>query len=90
MIDQTPNIVTSGLSGNFIQDGERIKLCIYCMEGTSEWSLEVVNESGTSIVWDDAFSTDVEAHRAFLEVVEEEGMSAFSDSGNVIQFPGRN
>jgi len=90
MTNKTPNLNTSSLSCDFSQDGVLVKLSIYCIEGTDEWSLEVINESGTSIVWDDIFTSDADAYAAFLEVVAEEGMSAFADSGNVIEFPKRN
>jgi hypothetical protein len=40
-------------------------------------------------VWDVPFDTDEEAHAAFRLTVEEEGMEAFLDWSNVIQFPHR-
>jgi hypothetical protein len=46
----------------------------------------VVNNRGTSIVWDDKFATDDLALAAFEQVVAEEGMATFLDSGNVVPF----
>ncbi len=45
-----------------------------------------MNNRGTSIVWDDKFATDDLALAAFEQVVAEEGMATFLDSGNVVPF----
>ncbi len=62
---------------------------IYRLEQDPQWVLEVVNEAGTSTVWDVLFDTDDEAFAAFRLTVEEEGMEAFLDNNNVIPFPRR-
>lgn len=49
----------------------------------------MVNEIGTSTVWDALFDTDEEAFAAFQITVEEEGMEAFLDRANVIPFRRR-
>jgi hypothetical protein len=41
------------------------------------WSLEVVNEHGTSTVWDDLFATDHDADAAFRNALAKEGVEAF-------------
>ncbi|WP_234792528.1 hypothetical protein [Sphingobium yanoikuyae] len=41
------------------------------------WSLEVVNEHGTSTVWDNLFPTDRDADAAFRDVLAQEGGEAF-------------
>lgn len=84
-----PNLVTSGLSGSQSKDGVSIEVNIFRLENEDQWTLEVVNEKGTSIVWDDEFFDDGEAFRAFEQVVAEEGMATFLDSATVIPFPGR-
>lgn len=86
-MEREPNIVTSGLSGRVSQDGVTVRLEIYRLEHESQWMLEVVNEAGTSIVWDDPFDTDDAALTAFHKVVAEEGMQAFLDGAEVILFP---
>ena len=86
MQDREPNIVTSGLSGPITRDGVSITLEIYRLEGDTDWSLEVVYNHGTSIVWDDRFKTDDLALAAFEQVVVEEGMATFLDAGNVVPF----
>ena len=61
---------------------------IYRLEHDPQWALEVVNEEGTSTVWDDLFDTDDEAYEAFQLTVAEERMRAFLDDDNIIPFPG--
>ena len=88
-MDRNPNIVSSSLSGDVREDGVTVRLEIYRLEHENQWVLEVINEAGTSTVWDVPFDTDEEAHAAFRLAVEDEGMEAFFDRSNVIQFPRR-
>ena len=87
--DRDPNIVTSGLSRTVTQQGVQVEVLIYRLEHDPMWALEVVNEQGTSTVWDDLFDTDDAAFAAFQLTLDEEGMDAFFDRGNVIPFPAR-
>jgi hypothetical protein len=50
---------------------------------------EVVNEEGTSTVWDDLFDTDRTACEAFHETLDRERIGAFlnDDGSNAILFP---
>jgi len=89
MTDQMPNIVYSELGGHFTQDGVSVEVVIVKLEGGSEWTLEVVNSNGTSIVWDETFFDDHEAYAEFRRTVSEEGMEAFLDQSNVVPFRGR-
>jgi hypothetical protein len=86
MEEREPNLVTSGLSRHVTRDGITVQLCIYRLETNAEWSLEVVNSAGTSIVWDDLFSSDDAANEEFLRTLAAEGMAAFLDNANVIPF----
>ena len=86
MEDSDPNIVTSGLSRTVTHAGVSVDLGIYRLEHDSKWAMEVVNQAGTSTVWDEQFDTDEEAHREFLRTIEEEGMEAFLGSDNVLPF----
>jgi hypothetical protein len=63
-----------------------VKVSIVRLEHESQWSLEVVNDAGTSIVWDDLFSSDEEAYAEFQRTLADEGMRAFLDKGNIIPF----
>ena len=56
------------------------------LENETSWSLEGVNSSGTSIVWDDLFPTDEEAYAEFERAVAEEGIRTFLEGGKVIPF----
>ena len=89
MPDRDPNIVTSGLSRTVTVDGVTVVVNIYRLEHEPQWALEVVNEIGTSTVWDAPFDTDEEANDAFQLTVAEEGMEAFLDRTNVIPFRRR-
>lgn len=89
MADRDPNLVVSGLSGTVTQDGVTVEINIVRLEDETDWSLEVVNSSGTSTVWDHPFATDAAALDAFRQAVSEEGMASFLDSATVIPFPSR-
>ena len=84
MKERIPNIVDSDLSGIVSKDDITVEVFIYRLENESKWSLEVLNNAGTSIVWDDLFDSDDEAYAEFQRTVEEEGMNAFLDNRNVI------
>jgi len=84
-----PKIVYSELGGHFTCDGVSVEVFIVKLEGGSEWTLEVVNSNGASIVWDDAFLDDHEAYAEFQRTVTEEGMEAFLDQSNVVPFRRR-
>ena len=86
MKERIPNLVRSGLSGIVSKDNVTVEVIIVRLESESNWSLEVLNNAGTSIVWDDLFDSDDEAYAEFQRTVEEEGMRAFLDNQNVIPF----
>ena len=87
MSERDPNLVTSSLSGSQSKDGISVEVNIFRLENEDQWTLEVVNEKGTSIVWDDKFTDDDAAFKAFEQVVVDEGMATFLDSATVIPFP---
>ena len=89
MQDRDPNIVESGLSRSITLHGVTVEVRIYRLEYDPQWSLEVVNDESTSIVWDAVFDTDEDAFTAFQIAVEDEGIETFLDRDNVIQFPTR-
>jgi hypothetical protein len=84
-----PNLIVSGLCKTVIEGGHKLKIEICRLEHDPNWSLEVVNEQGTSTVWDDLFPTDDAALAEALKTIREEGLSAFLDNANVIEFPKR-
>jgi hypothetical protein len=86
MSEREPNIVHSGLSRTIKKDGVTVEVSIIRLEHETEWSLEVVNPAGTSIVWDQLFSSDDEAYAEFERTVAEEGMQTFLEKSNVVPF----
>ena len=69
-------LVDSPLSSVCKQDGYTLDVQIYS-SGRDDWFLEVVNEAGTSIVWDEQFETDRLAWEEFERCLREEGVEAF-------------
>lgn len=86
MNEREPNLVTSGLSGRVTQDGITVEVAIYRLESETGWSLEAINNRGTSTVWDDLFPTDSAAREEFDRTVTTEGIRTFLDNGNVVPF----
>lgn len=84
--ERDPNIITSGSSGTVTEQDITVEVHIIRLEDEPGWTLELVNHSGTSTVWDDPFATDDAAWAAFRHLVKEEGMRAFLDQAVVIPF----
>ena len=74
-----PELIQSPLSQAITRDGHTLQVDIYRLEEQVDWLLEVVNEDGTSHVWDDRFATDQAALDAVHEAIDEEGVAAFLD-----------
>jgi hypothetical protein len=68
-----PKLIASKHNGRFTRGDVTIEVRICRLENT-KWTLEVVDESGTSIVWGQEFDTDDAAHAEFLRSVEAEGL----------------
>jgi uncharacterized protein len=86
MIDEEPELIESRLSRTFTWHGYVMQVHIYQLAGDPDWTLEVVNEEGTSIVWDDRFTTDRSAFEAFQKTLDTEGIDAFLDDPDVLPF----
>ena len=56
MIEDTPNLVTSGKSQRVLVDGYHFSIEIYRLERQKNWTLEVVDLDGTSHVWEEEFN----------------------------------
>ena len=87
-----PNIINSSKAQRLIVEQQSVSIDIYKLEGGTDWSLEVINEEGTSVVWDDLFSSDEDALTMALETLDKEGLRIFfdkdqsSNGDNVIPF----
>ena len=68
-----PRLIASKHNGKFTRGGITVEVRIVRLEDT-KWTLEIVDQSGTSIVWNDEFDTDDAAHAEFLRSVETEGL----------------
>ena len=79
-MDRDPELVRSTYSGPVTHQAITVRLEIYRLEHDPKWVLEVVNEGGTSTVWDDLFDSDAAAYDAFEASVKHEGMGAFVDA----------
>jgi len=86
MIDNEPNLVTSGKSQRIIVDGYPFSIEIYRLENEKTWTLEVVDYDSASHVWDEQFKSDKDARNAALQEIESEGPLAFMRGNNVIPF----
>jgi uncharacterized protein len=79
------------LDGHFTKDGITVEVLIISSDLDQAWSLEVINDIGTSTVWDQPFKNDDDAYSAFARVVAEEGMGAIDslslpEASNVVPF----
>jgi len=81
-MEREPNLVISSASQRIIEDGVPFKVDIYKLEGGDGWSLEVVTEDGTSIVWDDLFEDDRAAFEEAISTIRSEGAVAFANGGS--------
>ncbi len=79
MADTDPTVIESPLSRTVSRDGIAVRVLIYRLEHNPMWALEVVNDAGTSTVWDDLFDTDEAAFETFAQTVIAEGMDSFLD-----------
>ena len=69
-------LIHSPLTQTHSADGHTLRIQIYrCSD--SPWTLEVVDELGTSTVWDEPFETDTAALEAAFAAIEEDGIHHF-------------
>ena len=86
-MENEPNLIISGVSQRIVEDGVPFKVDVYKLEGGEGWTLEVVTEDGTSIVWDDLFDNDRAAFDEAVGTIRAEGAVAFANGGsNVVPF----
>ena len=68
-------LVMSPLCQSITEKGHTVRVEIYRGPDT-DWTLEVVDASNTSTVWDDLFATDQAALDEALRAVREEGIGS--------------
>ena len=84
MADKDPNIIHSALSGHRTIEGHSFKVCIYRLEHTPEWALEVEVRDGGSVVWESAFETDDAAYAEYERTLRDEGLGAVLGTDTVV------
>ena len=73
------DLIDSPLSQVLQEDNEQIEILIYRLHD-SDWTLELVSQSGTSAVWDETFLSDQEALSFALDEIKAAGgIQAFSE-----------
>lgn len=78
-------IIHSPLAQTYSAGGHTLRIEIY-RSADSLWILEVVDEGGTSTVWDDPFETDKAALETAFLAIETDGVSSFlTDAGQASQ-----
>lgn len=86
MMDEEPNLVTSGKSTRVVIGGYLFYVDIFRLEADKTWTLEVVDHKNTSHVWDEQFQSDAEARDVAVKTIEAEGAIAFMRGSNVVPF----
>jgi len=81
-----PKLIRSGLSRTVRDDETEVSIEIYRLE-TSDWSLEVIDETGASTVWSSLFPTDQAALDEVLKTIREEGIRTFLGGGGTHNTP---
>ena len=74
-----PDIIDSPLCRTIERDGISLRVEIYSGDDR-QWILEVVDQDGTSIVWDDQFTTDQAALDELMKTIELEGIQSIVES----------
>lgn len=74
-----PELIESPLGWSIERNGRHLTVNIVRLATEPGWSLEVVNDKGTSIVWDNPFETDRQADAAFRNALAQDGFEAFLD-----------
>ena len=76
MTEDETELIHSPLTQSLKAEGHTLRIEIYRSEG-EPWILEIVDESGTSTVWDDGFETDTAALAEGLSALEQDGVHHF-------------
>jgi hypothetical protein len=78
-------VIFSELCADVEIDGHLLTVEIYKTDIDPSWILEVVNEFGTSTVFDDPFIADRLAWQQFEKTVKEERLAAFLTKNEIRQ-----
>ncbi|MBV1690478.1 hypothetical protein KRR38_23040 [Novosphingobium sp. G106] len=70
---------TSPLSRTVRRDDRSVEVQIYRDMAEPRWTLKIVNQAGTAIMWTEDFLTDQDALRAFEADLERDGIESYDD-----------
>lgn len=79
MTDSVPKVEISPLSQEFTDERITVDVQIYKIDGNDGWTLEVVIDEQTSIVWTEVFANDYDAWEEFSEAVQAVGLRRLLD-----------
>lgn len=74
-------LVLSELCQTVSRDSTFVEIEIYRLEDDDTWTLEVVDETNASTVWDNKYPTEQAALDEALRVINEEGIRSFMKPG---------
>tara|TARA_R110000737_G_scaffold26627_4_gene45411 strand:- start:19314 stop:19583 length:270 start_codon:yes stop_codon:yes gene_type:complete len=86
MNENEPNPIRSSKSLRAVIQGHPFSIEIYRLETEATWTLEVIDHTGASHVWNEQFSSDREARDSAIYTLETEGPAAFIVGDNVVLF----
>lgn len=66
-------VIESPLNGSYSDDGLTVDIKI-CRTTAKDWSLEIIDAKGSSVVWNNLFKSDEDAWSEFIDEVETEGL----------------
>ena len=72
-----PEVIFSSLSTRLIEKDTHLDIQIYRLEVQKFWTLEIVDESGLSTIWNECFQTDKSALEKALDAVAAFGIRSF-------------
>jgi hypothetical protein len=72
--DDNRGIEYSPLCGSTTQEGRTARVEIFRLPGRTRWSLAVLSDDSSPIVWSTDFATDHEAYAEFCRRLEKEGI----------------
>ena len=78
-MDEDYKIIRSPLERRISERGVSVEVLIYRGEDDAGWILEVVDHTGGSTVWNEAFASDRAALDEALRTIGREGISCFAE-----------
>jgi hypothetical protein len=85
-MDDEYELEMSPLCQTINANGRSVEVEIYT-DGNNNWTLEIVDEDNTSIVWDEQFKSDKDALDYLLSEIEKEGLDALIDETPSAKMP---